>query len=116
MMVTLLKSKIHNATVTSTNLQYEGSCAICPILMDAANIREYEQLHIYNINNGERFTTYAIYSETPGIIDIRGSAARLAQIGDNIIICTYGLTVDTDPYDPIKVYVDNMNKLTTKGQ
>ncbi len=91
MQLNLLKAKIHRATVTHAELHYEGSCAIDGRLLDVSGIREYEQIHIYNINNGERFVTYAIRGEQgSGIISINGAAAHLAQPGDLIIIAAYG--------------------------
>ncbi|HEY5761831.1 MAG TPA: aspartate 1-decarboxylase, partial [Rhodocyclaceae bacterium] len=87
---TLLKSKLHRLTATHADLHYEGSCAIDQDLLDAADIQEYEQIDIWNINNGERFTTYAISAErASGIISINGSAARKAAPGDLLIIATF---------------------------
>ena len=92
MQITLLKSKLHHANVTHAELEYEGSCAIDGVLLEAANIREYEQIQIYNLNNGERFTTYAIRAEdNSGIISVNGAAAHKANPGDRIIICTYAV-------------------------
>ena len=87
---TLLKSKIHRVAVTQCELHYEGSCAIDEDLLDAANIAENEQVHIWNINNGERFITYAIRGERgTGMISVNGSAARRASVGDLIIIAAF---------------------------
>ena len=87
---TLLKSKIHRACVTHCELNYEGSCAIDEDLLDAANLAENEQIHIWNINNGERFITYAIRAERgSGIISVNGSAARRAVVGDLVIIAAF---------------------------
>jgi aspartate 1-decarboxylase len=87
---TLLKSKIHRARVTHCELNYEGSCAIDEDLLDAANIAENEQVHIWNINNGERFITYAIRAERGSrIISVNGSAARRAAVGDLVIIAAF---------------------------
>jgi aspartate 1-decarboxylase len=115
MLVTMLKSKIHKAHVTGSELEYEGSCAICPILMDAAEILPYEQIQIYNLTNGERFTTYAIMADSyySGIISVNGAAAHKAAIGDRIIICTYaqyeaGGFVN---HNPKLVYVDSRNQI-----
>ena len=75
-MIKILKSKLHRATITNTHLDYEGSCAIDSNLLNSANIYEYEMIHIYNLNNGERFTTYAIKAEkNSGIITLNGAAA-----------------------------------------
>ena len=87
---TLLKSKIHRVAVTQCELHYEGSCAIDENLLEAANIAENEQIHIWNINNGERFITYAIRGERgTGMISVNGSAARRASAGDLIIIAAF---------------------------
>lgn len=111
MLITKLKSKIHKAVVTDTNLRYEESCAISKDLLEAANIQEYEQVHIYNINNGKRFTTYAIISDELGTISIRGSAARKVITGDTIIICTYCQVPFENEHMPIRVYVNEKNEL-----
>lgn len=90
MQVTMLKAKLHRACVTHAELGYEGSCAIDGALLDQSGICEYEQIQIYNVNNGERFTTYAIRAEDQsGIISVNGVAARLAAPGDHLIICSY---------------------------
>lgn len=110
MLITKLKSKIHRCVVTGTNLDYEGSCAIGEELMFHAGIEPYEQIHIYNINNGERFVTYAILGEE-GEIDLRGSAARKGVIGDELIICTYCLvSVIDEEHQPVTVYVTGHNR------
>ena len=84
MQITLLKSKLHHARVTHSELEYEGSCAIDGRLLEAANIREYEQIQIYNLANGERFTTYAIRAQDDsGIISINGAAALYVATRDN---------------------------------
>jgi aspartate 1-decarboxylase len=116
MLINVLKSKIHRTKVTNTNLEYEGSCAIDHRLLVKANIRPYEQIHIYNVNNGERFSTYAIPGNL-GEIDLRGSAARKAVVGDIVIICAYGLiSEEQDWHQPIEIYVDDKNEMcqTTK--
>ena len=82
MQLNILKAKIHRATVTHAELHYEGSCAIDGRLLDISGIREYEQVHIFNVNNGQRFVTYAIRAEEgSGIISVNGAAAHRAQIG-----------------------------------
>ncbi|MEI7699393.1 MAG: aspartate 1-decarboxylase [Planctomycetia bacterium] len=87
---TLLKSKIHRATVTDASLHYEGSITIDPLLMEATDIVQWEQVDVYDINNGNRLTTYAIAGERgSGVICLNGAAARLVQIGDLVIICSY---------------------------
>ncbi len=91
MQTTMLKCKIHRARVTQAELHYEGSCAIDGHLMDLAGILEYEQIQIYNVSNGERFTTYAIRGENnTGIISVNGAAAHKAGIDDILIIAAYG--------------------------
>jgi aspartate 1-decarboxylase len=87
---TLLKSNIHRATVTDASLHYEGSITIDPLLMEAADICEWEQVDVYDINNGNRLTTYAIPGQPgSGTICLNGAAARLVQVGDLVIICSY---------------------------
>jgi aspartate 1-decarboxylase len=87
---TLLKSKIHRATVTDASLHYEGSITIDPLLMQAADICEWEQVDVYDVNNGNRLTTYAIPGKPgSGTICLNGAAARLVQVGDLVIICSY---------------------------
>lgn len=110
-MITKLKSKIHRATVIESNLNYEGSCAIDRELMEAANIQEYEQLHLYNVTNGQRIITYAICSDIPGMISLNGSAARHGQMGDKIIICTYVLQSPDIESNPISVFVNENNTI-----
>ena len=115
MQLNMLKAKIHRANVTQAELHYEGSCAIDGDLLDLAGIREYEQIHIYNVNNGERFSTYAIRAdEGSGTISINGAAAHRAQPGDIIIICAYGVYDEAEAmrYQPTLVYVDRHNKVT----
>lgn|SRR5690606_5539736 len=115
MQLTMLKAKIHRATVTHAELHYEGSCAIDGSLLDLAGIREYEQIHLYNINNGERFSTYAIRAESgSGTISINGAAAHRAQPGDLVIICAYATLdeVELARFQPTLVYVDAQNRLT----
>jgi aspartate 1-decarboxylase len=114
MQVTLLKSKLHHARVTHSELEYEGSCAIDSALLKAAGIREYEQIHIYNLANGERFVTYAIRAEQgSGIISINGAAAHKAAPGDRIIICTYAVLSEQEAVDfqPTLVYLDADNRI-----
>jgi aspartate 1-decarboxylase len=115
MQLNILKAKIHRATVTHAELHYEGSCAIDGRLLDVSGIREYEQIHIFNVNNGERFVTYAIRAdEGSSIISINGAAAHRAQPGDVIIICAFGLIDEASVADfkPTLVYVDPQNLLT----
>ena len=87
----MLLSKLHRVTVTEADLYYEGSCGIDEDLMDAAKMHEFEKIELYNISNGERFSTYIIKAlRGSGIISLNGAAARKAHIGDHLIICTYG--------------------------
>lgn len=115
MQLTLLKTKLHRACVTHSELEYEGSCAIDSNLMEAAGIHEYEQIHIYNITNGERFTTYAIRAEKgSNVISINGAAAHKASPNDRIIICAY-TTLDEKEvanFKPTLVYLDESNNIT----
>jgi len=114
MQITLLKSKLHHATVTHSELEYEGSCAIDGRLLEAADIREYEQIQIYNLNNGERFITYAIRAQDgSGIISVNGAAAHKASPGDRIIICTYAAFTrqEASGYQPKLVYLDADNHI-----
>ena len=112
---TLLKSKIHRATATACELHYEGSCAIDEDLMDAADLGENEQIHIWNINNGERFVTYAIKGERgSGMISVNGSAARRAAVGDLIIIAAFAQVHEDQVagHRPQLVFVDDRNRAT----
>ena len=112
---TLLKSKIHRVTVTDCELHYEGSCAIDEDLLDAAGLSENEQVHVWNINNGERFVTYAIRGERgTGIISVNGSAARRAAVGDLLIIAAFGLVPEDQvpAHRPKLVFVDDANRVT----
>lgn len=115
MQFNLLRAKLHKACVTHAELQYEGSCAIDDELLALSGIREHERIEIYNINNGERFTTYVIRAAAgSGIISINGAAARLAQPGDRIIICAYGhySAQEADTHKPRLVYLDAQNQVT----
>jgi len=110
----MLKSKIHRATVTDANLDYEGSVAIDEALMEAAGIYEFEQVHIYDINNGSRLTTYAIKGERgTGVISINGAAAHLARKGDLVIIASYSVLEEAEAakHAPVLVYVDEKNSI-----
>ncbi len=115
MQLNMLKAKIHRATVTHAELHYEGSCAIDGLLLDASGIHEYEQIHIYNVTNGERFVTYAIRAEeSSGIISINGAAAHRASPGDLIIIAAYAGVAEAElsRFQPMLVYVDRQNRMT----
>lgn len=118
MQITLLKSKLHHARVTQVELEYEGSCAIDSALLEAAGIREFEQIQIYNLANGERFTTYAIRATAgSGTISLNGAAAHKAGIGDRVIICTYATMSEQEAtlYRPRLVYLDARNRIVRKG-
>ncbi|PZN76785.1 MAG: aspartate 1-decarboxylase [Candidatus Methylumidiphilus alinenensis] len=118
MQTTLLKAKLHRARVTHSELEYEGSCAIDGDLLDKAGIREYEQIHIYNVNNGARFITYAIRAEEgSGIVSINGAAARHAAVNDIVIICAYAILDQSElsGYQPTLIYVDSQNKIVRTG-
>jgi aspartate 1-decarboxylase len=115
MLTTMLKAKLHRASVTHAELGYEGSCAIDSNILEIAGIHEYEQIQIYNINNGERFTTYAIRAQAgSGIFSINGAAARRACPGDLIIVCTYLLLDEQElaTYKPTMVYFNAKNEIT----
>ena len=115
MQLTVLKAKLHKASVTHSELEYEGSCAIDSNLLDKAGIHEYEQIQIYNITNGERFITYAIRAERNSrIISVNGAAAHKAEPGDRVIICSYGTIEEKEmaTYKPTLVYLDQDNNIT----
>lgn len=112
----MLKSKIHKATVTQSDLMYEGSLTIDSELMTAVGILPYEKIKIYNINNGERLDTYAIEGEAgSGVIGLNGAAARKGMIGDLIIIVSYAIYHDDDlvDFEPKVVVLDENNKVKT---
>ncbi|HET8743985.1 MAG TPA: aspartate 1-decarboxylase [Ramlibacter sp.] len=110
---TLLKSKIHRVAVTHCELHYEGSCAIDENLMEAANIVENEQIHVWNVDNGERFVTYAIKGQRgSGMISVNGSAARRAAVGDLLIIAAFAQVSEEQVprHKPQLVFVDEANR------
>ena len=112
---TLLKSKIHRVKTTHCELHYEGSCAIDEDLLDAANICENEQIHIWNIDNGERFVTYAIKGQRgSGMISVNGSAARRACVGALLIIASFAQVHEDQvkAHAPQLVFVDDANRQT----
>ena len=118
MQLTLLKCKLHRACVTHAELDYEGSCAIDEELMGLACIREYEQIQIYNLANGERFTTYAIRAEAGSrVISVNGAAAHKASPGDRVIICAYAAMdqAEADVFEPSLVYCNEQNRVTRTG-
>ena len=114
MQTTMLKAKLHRATVTRSELGYEGSCAIDGNILDLSGIREYEQIQIYNINNGARFTTYAIRAEEgSGVFSVNGAAARLACPGDLIIVCAFAILdqKELENYKPTLIYFNEKNEV-----
>ena len=114
---TMLKSKLHRVHVTHSELHYEGSCAIDEVLLDAANIREYEKIHLYNVTNGERFSTYAIRAErNSGIISVNGAAAHKANPQDILIIASYAnySEIELEKFHPQLVYVDSNNRIQSQ--
>lgn len=114
----MLKSKIHRATVTDANLDYEGSITIDENLIKAADILPYEQVDIYNVSNGERFSTYVIRGrKNSGVVCLNGAAARKVSKGDVIIIASYVAVEDKagSTWAPKCVYVDGRNRQKTKG-
>ena len=113
MLLTMMKAKLHRATVTQADLEYEGSISIDGDLLDAAGILPHEQVDVLNINNGERFTTYAIPAPAgSGMIGINGAAARLAQKGDLVIIVAYARMTEAEAkgFQPRVLLVDANNK------
>lgn len=118
MQLTVLKCKLHRACVTHAELDYEGSCAIDSELMARAGIREYEQIQIYNVANGERFTTYAIRAEAGSrVISVNGAAAHKASPGDRVIICAYAALDQSElaEFKPTLVYLDEDNRVIRTG-
>ena len=113
MLLTLLKGKIHRATVTQCDLNYEGSISVDSALLERAGILPHEQVDVLNINNGMRFTTYAIPAAAgSGVIGINGAAARLAQKGDLVIIVAYARMEEAEAktFQPRVLLVDSNNK------
>lgn len=111
----MLKAKLHKAKVTHAVLNYEGSCAIGGDLLDMAGIREFEQIQIYNVSNGERFTTYAIRGEdNSGMISVNGAAAHKASVGDTVIICAYAnfSEVELETFKPRMLYMNDDNTVS----
>lgn len=114
MLCNMLKAKLHMATVTQAELWYDGSCAIDSNLLKLAGMREFEQIDIYNVSNGERFTTYIIKAEAgSGTISMNGAAARRVQVGDRIIIATYGQYNEAElaRHQPKLVYLNEDNSV-----
>lgn len=111
MYITMLKSKLHRATVTGSDLNYEGSIAVDRRLIDAANLNLFEKVEIYNINNGERFSTYVIEGKK-GEISLNGAAARKVQKGDHIIIACYAMfdNAEAANHKPVVILLDENNE------
>jgi aspartate 1-decarboxylase len=110
----MLRAKIHRVAVTQCDLHYEGSCGIDEDLLEAADIREFEKIELYNVNNGERFSTYAIRGKRgSGEISLNGAAARRAHLGDLLIICTFApmSEAEIETYRPRIVFVDDRNRI-----
>jgi aspartate 1-decarboxylase len=115
MLITMFKSKIHRATVTQADLNYVGSVTIDKELIAAAGLRPYEQVDVLNISNGNRFTTYVIEGERgSGVICLNGACARLAAVGDLVIVVSYALMTpeEADRHRPRSVHVDEANRIT----
>lgn len=117
MLRTMLKSKIHRATVTEACIDYEGSITIDSSLLEAADILEYEQVQIYNVSNGERFATYVIRGKPgTGVICLNGAAARKVSVKDLVIICSYVVMENSEctVHKSRNVFVDSKNKIVKK--
>ena len=118
MLKTLLQAKLHRVRVTEADLHYEGSCGIDEALLEASGIVEFQYLELYNVNNGERFSTYAIRAPRgSGIISLNGAAARRAMVGDLLIICAYAQYAEAElaAYRPVVVLVDEYNRPRPAG-
>ncbi|CAG9178696.1 aspartate 1-decarboxylase [Cupriavidus pampae] len=108
----MLRAKLHRVTVTQADLNYEGSCGIDEDLLEAADMKEFEKIELYNVNNGERFSTYIIKgARGTGEISLNGAAARRAHLGDHLIICTYAPMTDEEirVYKPKVILVNEKN-------
>jgi len=111
----LMKSKIHRATITSADLNYEGSLTLDEDLMQAADLLRNEEIQVVNVNNGARFTTYVIPGPRgSGVVQLNGAAARLGMAGDLVILISYGVFEDAEAqkHRPHVVFVDNRNRMT----
>jgi aspartate 1-decarboxylase len=114
---TMLQAKLHRVRVTQSELHYEGSCAIDDDLLDASGIKEYQAIDIYNVTNGERFSTYAIRAERGSrTISVNGAAAHKADVGDILIIAAFSIysELELQKYHPTLVYVDEHNGIIGK--
>jgi L-aspartate-alpha-decarboxylase len=111
MMIHVLKSKIHRAVVTQAELNYVGSITIDVELLEKSGIREYEQVHVVDIDNGNRLVTYAIAGERhSGVVCLNGAAARLVQVGDKVIVMAYAMMDEKEMSSPTIVFVDEKTK------
>lgn len=114
MQLTMLKSKIHMATLTGTELYYQGSIAIDPDLLEAAGMLPNEQVHVLNVNSGSRLVTYTIVGERgSGIIELNGPAAHLGEVGDKVVIISYAQMseAEAEAHQPVVVHVDDQNAI-----
>lgn len=117
MLRTMLQAKLHRVRVTQADLDYEGSCGIDEALLEASGLRENQYIELYNINNGERFSTYIIKAPRgSGAISLNGAAARKAIVGDLLIICAYSVysEAELEQHEPIVVLVDEQNRPRVK--
>ena len=117
MLRTMLQAKLHRVRVTQADLEYEGSCGIDEALLEASGLRENQYIELYNINNGERFSTYIIKAPRgSGAISLNGAAARKAMVGDLLIICAYSVYSDAEleNHEPVVVLVDEQNRPRVK--
>ena len=117
MLRTMLQAKLHRVRVTEADLDYEGSCGIDEALLDASGLRENQYIEIYNVANGERFSTYIIKAARgSGAISLNGAAARKAMVGDLLIICSYSMysEAELERYEPVVVLVDEHNSPRVK--
>jgi aspartate 1-decarboxylase len=117
MLRTMLQAKLHRVRVTQADLDYEGSCGIDEALLDASGLRENQYIELYNVNNGERFSTYIIKAARgSGAISLNGAAARKAMVGDLLIICAYSQysEAELEQHEPIVVLVDEGNRPRVK--
>ena len=113
MLRTMLQAKLHRVRVTQADLDYEGSCGIDEALLEASGLRENQYIELYNVNNGERFSTYIITAPRgSGAISLNGAAARKAMVGDLLIICAYSVYSETEleQHEPVVVLVDEQNR------
>jgi aspartate 1-decarboxylase len=114
MMISMLQAKLHRVTVTQSDLNYEGSCGIDEELLEASGLRPFQHIDLYNVSNGERFSTYIIQApRRSGEISLNGAAARKALVGDLLIICAYSAfsAADLEHYRPVVVFVDEKNRI-----